>query len=316
MSFPREFTRVTKHAKPRYQVYQPGFNAQNSCWLDGEWVTLPKPEWDTRRGEYEALAATVRAESKLQNWRDPATPLDRLTAAQRRAWEYLSGAGSFEVIFKTGRVEPVRLNLAGNKFYYKDLEWLRGQGVRLIRKVKRGAEVVDQLADIVDIPEDLVYADTAVDAIALHRKQLKEHNYNVFLQYVERAKRADGVTRRMGMSTDASLGWIALRMAIQSLIMKEASIIKAEWEESKQPETASWNDSSKELLEEYVQMRKDASVLPQVEEALGSMRREHNDCARENLDSSDGVLYNFVLPEFNADGTHPPFGERDVPWAR
>ena len=40
----------------------------------------------------------------------------------------------------------------------------------------------------------------------------------------------------------------------------------------------------------------------------------HNSCERNNLDNSKGTFYCYVLPKFNEDGTHEPWGEKDVPW--
>ena len=42
-------------------------------------------------------------------------------------------------------------------------------------------------------------------------------------------------------------------------------------------------------------------------------RATQNHCARANLGSS-GILHDYVLPKFNADGTHEPWREKDVPW--
>ena len=44
--------------------------------------------------------------------------------------------------------------------------------------------------------------------------------------------------------------------------------------------------------------------------------KEYNDCARSNLKVSDGTSYCYVLPAFNADGTHAPYGSKDIPWAQ
>lgn len=43
---------------------------------------------------------------------------------------------------------------------------------------------------------------------------------------------------------------------------------------------------------------------------------EHNECARRNLDNSNGLVYAFIIPAFEADGTHAPLGPKDFPWAR
>lgn len=51
-------------------------------------------------------------------------------------------------------------------------------------------------------------------------------------------------------------------------------------------------------------------------DAYEQAKQGHNECARENLDNSDGFMYDFVLPVFHLDGIHEPWGERDVPWVR
>ena len=44
--------------------------------------------------------------------------------------------------------------------------------------------------------------------------------------------------------------------------------------------------------------------------------KTHNECARANLDNSKGCSYTYVVPAFNDDGTHPPIGPKDFPWAQ
>lgn len=102
-------------------------------------------------------------------------------------------------------------------------------------------------------------------------------------------------------------------MAIQSLIEIEERIIRTEWYKS-----VGVNDSLVDPvadLADYVLLRKKAS------QALGSSfdefytkgKASHNECARANL-GDHGKLYCFVLPVFYEDGTHEPWGEKDVPW--
>lgn len=45
-------------------------------------------------------------------------------------------------------------------------------------------------------------------------------------------------------------------------------------------------------------------------------RLEGNAGARSNLDSYNGMLYNYVVPKFYDDGTHEPLGPRDFPWGQ
>jgi hypothetical protein len=44
------------------------------------------------------------------------------------------------------------------------------------------------------------------------------------------------------------------------------------------------------------------------------VKRSSNECARFNLDSSDGWIFNYVIPTFYPDGSHDPWGPKDVPW--
>jgi len=39
-----------------------------------------------------------------------------------------------------------------------------------------------------------------------------------------------------------------------------------------------------------------------------------NECSRANLDNNDGRLYSYVIPKFYPDGSHEPWGPKDVPW--
>lgn len=312
MSFPKEFVRVTAHSKPRYQVYQPGFNPQNSCWLEGEWLTLKKPDWDAQKAEYEALAGIVRAEAKKQHYRDEGTPVERMTPMQRKAWEFHAGTMTFEAVGASGWTTPVGLALAGNTLKKRDQEWLRvHQKVKLIRYVKRGpnSKAVDQLEGF-NIPVDLIH-EGEVDVVSTAIKQNKEREYSTFLSCVESAKR--GIGRKVGMSMEGAMHAMSFSLIGQYLIMKEEVIIQTEWELSKGKEIY---EPLANLVEEYQQMRRDAADIPDIDAIIQSVRATHNSCARANLDNSNGLFGGFVLPVFNADGTHEPWGERDVPWAR
>lgn len=71
--------------------------------------------------------------------------------------------------------------------------------------------------------------------------------------------------------------------------------------------------------------KNDAKVLAQVWafveehglwEHYAAVKESHNSCARSNLDNSNGFLACYVLPQFKVDGTHEPWGDKDVPWGR
>jgi hypothetical protein len=45
------------------------------------------------------------------------------------------------------------------------------------------------------------------------------------------------------------------------------------------------------------------------------VRQENNENSRVCLEQSNGMMYYYVVPKFNDDGTHDPLGPRDFPWA-
>ena len=73
MSFPKKLDRVTKHKTPRYQLYQPGFNDANSCWLGGSWVTLPKDEWKQKKVAHKKLYGNLNKNANKQHHRNKGT---------------------------------------------------------------------------------------------------------------------------------------------------------------------------------------------------------------------------------------------------
>jgi hypothetical protein len=50
------------------------------------------------------------------------------------------------------------------------------------------------------------------------------------------------------------------------------------------------------------------------DDRLAEARKEHNQTAREVLDSSNGCRLAFVIPKFYEDGAFDPVGEKDYPW--
>lgn len=115
-----------------------------------------------------------------------------------------------------------------------------------------------------------------------------------------------------------AMGGFAAMLALESLIHLEEEILKFELHE----------------LNEGYPVMKDPTVLPrsrqrytklraQLEQQLGAdfgaqyatARAGHNECARANLDSTNGGIYTVVLPLFNQDGTHDPLGPKDFAWS-
>jgi hypothetical protein len=308
---PTTFYRKTKHKKPRHQLYVPGFNPANSCWLDGSWVTFPKEVWKERhKAHHRTFKAATKGHGR-QHWRDPETPLDALTEAQRMAYEHYSGEQSLYAVYGNGNVGPIAVEMAGNEPRPDQVKWLREQGLQILRFTKNGhtGEVTDTLKGL-DFPPDLVHPSkkprdpwaTIVDQNKRQQKEMHDACVEGAINGVE------------GMPAEAQ-GFMA-QMAFTGLIQKEASIIRSEWSQHRDI-----NDPYADLdrdVREYVEMR--ASL----EESFGDQfatwydraRASHNKCARANLDNSNGLLFSYVLPEFNADGTHEPWGPRDVPWSQ
>ena len=94
MTIPKQVVRVTKNNL--HQLYQPGFNNSNSCWLTGRWITIPKDEWNTRKKEHVLMYKNVGEEQSKQHHRNKGTSLKNMTKAQKQAWEFLSGSETFD----------------------------------------------------------------------------------------------------------------------------------------------------------------------------------------------------------------------------
>lgn len=292
---PGTFYRTTQHKKPRYQFYVPGFNPGNSCWLDGSWVTVKKEEYDERSKAHQRLFKKARKALSKQHHRDPATALGSLTEAQRVAYEHYSGQARFEVRYPSGSVTPIHLEMSGNKPQKGQAEWMREQGMKIIRFTTTSGKTVDNLEGY-DIPADLVHADlTPIDPWAEVVAQNIQGEIDMFYSCLE------------------SPAGFAVQMAMTILIQKEESIIRQEWNAS-----VGRNDGYDNIpreIEGYKGMRAKAEEVmgDAFPAAYESSRATHNSCARANLGES-GVLSSFVLPKFNVDGTHEPWGPRDVPW--
>lgn len=110
-------------------------------------------------------------------------------------------------------------------------------------------------------------------------------------------------------------GGFAAQMAVQSLIMKERAIIQAEYYKQECGKESFGFDPVNDVAE-YVKMRADikAKLGADFDKYYDSQRATDAKCARANLDNSNGKMYCYVLPRFNDDGTHDPWGPKDIPW--
>lgn len=125
---------------------------------------------------------------------------------------------------------------------------------------------------------------------------------------------------KKGMDAPGEYGVFMSHMALQSLIEEEVWIIRVEWwlDDPKitKKDAKIFEEDLEYHKEQFVQMRKELKekLGERFESMMEVARKDHNDCARSNLDNNDGKMYCFVLPEFEDDGSHGPVGEKDVPW--
>jgi len=309
---PKEFARVTKTKKPQHQLYQPGFNPANGCWLDGEWVTYAKEEWEAKKEAHVAAYQGVYQEAR--HYRDPAVPIDQLTPWQRQAYEHYAGQVTVYALDRHGNYGPIYVDMAGAAPNAKCLAWLRESGYRILPRRRNGytGEITSQVAGY-DFPADLLAPDVEPvpdpwEHIVKQNKARSRSYHMIGLGFTGEGSVTLGV-----MGNLASFG---ATMAVHGLVELEESIIRSEWNA-----VCGVVDPYADLegdVAVYVKLRARArEVLKDQFDVLYQHRRQsHNECARKNLDKSEGRLFSFVLPVFNEDGTHEPWGERDVPWAR
>ena len=301
MMFPKKFSRITKHKKPRYQLYQPGFNASNSCWLKGEWITLPEEEWRACREQHEELYACVVEESARQHHRNGPTDPEHMTPAQHQAWLSCSGNATIEGRHANGNVGPYGADFAGGRIHKRSIAHMRKIGWKAFRRCRLhpDGEIIDQ--QNLGLPDDLLLdEDGAPDVTSEIVEQNRQASADMFDACLD--------------PDDGSFGTFKAQMAIQYLLEIEEEIIQAEWDASRgKPDP--YTDLGKSR-QQYAEMRRKArqSLGGRFDELMAGVKESHNSCARANLDNSDGRLFAFVLPEFHDDGSHDPVGERDVPW--
>lgn len=153
---PGHFARITRHSKPRYQLYQPGFNASVGCWTMGDWITVPKKEWNLRKSEHNKLYADVHKEIKSQSHRDKAVPECDMTKAQRQAW--LFNSGLVICVYRNISRLPVSFCTQGNKISKRYIERYRKHGIKIGRfsYCSKGGKPIDNAKEY-GIPEDITF---------------------------------------------------------------------------------------------------------------------------------------------------------------
>jgi hypothetical protein len=304
MKIPKVFSRITKGGL--HQIYQPGFNLYNSCWLEGKWLTLPKNEWEQAKDEHENLYNSINSDNQHHN--GPSVEIKNMTLAQMKAWQYYSGKHTFECYNGTNptysKHQGVSFDMAGSTLSKKSLEWFKRQflpkGFLVIKLITSYGKVSNQLEGV-NLPKEIILNnEVPIDTVKLVIDSNMSRTYNTAENIFK--KDIDNITG------------IGVQLGVHILIELEEMIVREEWKESiGKPD---FYANKKEHMEKYIFLRKMAK------EKLGSSfkttydasKNMHNKCARNNLDNSEGRFYCYVLPKFNDDGIHEPWGPKDVPW--
>ena len=314
MSFPKEVTRITTHKKPKHQLYQPGFNDDNGCWLEGAWVTVTPAQYEARKTEHEAWYGKIR--SAKQHYRDPAVPFEKMTPAQKQAFSHFSGQGVVYCRGAEGGVGPVYIELTADKIRQDSVDWFKATGRKILKVVKMpDGTLVDQKVQF-SVPDEVVEVEEgeAPDPWKEIVKQNKEREDQMMDAFL--GGPPDGLGGLPGMD-GFSMGDMVDQMAVHSLIRLEESIIRDEFSLSRGAPAHRYNDLDGDRTR-YVSARQ--KVRAKFGDRFVALYKQaqdgHNECARINLDNSNGLLYCYVVPVFRDDGTHEPWGERDVPWAQ
>lgn len=152
--FPRILDRRTNHKKTRYQLYYPGFNRENSCWLKGKWVTISKEEWEKTKDAHAEMYKNLNEDSESQHYRNPGIEISEMTEAQKKAWEVFSGNKYLSYVTELQTIGTCSVACAGEKVTNSQIKWLRRLNLKIIAKVILGGEIVDQTASL---PDDVIH---------------------------------------------------------------------------------------------------------------------------------------------------------------
>lgn len=312
MRFPKVLARITQHTPPRHQIYQPGFNPTNSCWLTGDWITVPKEGWGKRRRAHLALYKGIHQEEKAQSHRgEPISP-EKMTPAQRQAWEFRAGSVTLHCQHSNGEWGGISVDLAGNTLPDGVVKKLRGQH-RFPRYVQEpDGSILDQTT-LVEIPGDLLLKDlgttpeTAVFVWKEIVRQNEENEEQVFESYLEGAEETPAFVEE---GDEENFAGFALGMAIHALLQAEESIIRNEVDAARGKKNPMVEPA--EDIARYVRMRAKAkkALGERFQQIYDLVKKPHNECEKANRDNG---LFAYVLPEFNDDGTHAPWTADDVP---
>ena len=135
-----ELTRITKHKKPRYQHLRIGFRPSDSTWLVPEtpldWVNHPEAEHQAWSDRWTKLFATV----DLRVRGEKETPLDRMTEAQRVAYEQFSGYVELNGFTPDRYFQSLFLETTGDHLSESSVKFLRERQLTIPRWAKEGRD--------------------------------------------------------------------------------------------------------------------------------------------------------------------------------
>jgi hypothetical protein len=301
--------RITNHKTPRYQLYQPGFNPNNSCWLPGEWITLSKKDWLKQKSLHCKMYANLQEETNKQYYRNKGTALKNMSAAQKQAYEFYSGDAHFDVIYEAGYHGAVKdyygvvsVKMAGKFLMPSQEKWLRARHCKIIKNLKNSyTNKIENQTKGYSLPKDLIIDNPIpLDFEKNIVDQNMQQSEDIFFFALEEAIK------------DSLVSSFAALTVFGLLLEQENLIISSDWKASKgQPDVYYDKELEKQR---YANMREALEKVENWKTYYDEHKLSHNNCERENLDNSDGELYAFVLPEFHSDGTYEPWGDKDVPW--
>jgi len=247
----------------------------------------------------------VGEEQSKQHHRNKGTSLKNMTKAQKQAWEFLSGSETFDCYNdsnpKYKKHVVIRMEIAGKGFTEKSAKWFQKEyfqcGFKIIKLKKSYQNITNQVRGFNILKEWILDNEKPIDVVKL---TIQEN---------------EGVQKSLAESFLSDFGSFSDMMAIGYIVDLEEDIIRMEWNKSvgKKDEYDDYDGKVKE----YVEYRKKAKekYKDKFEELVMNSKKTHNECARSNLDNSNGKMFCFVLPLFKDDGTHEQLGKKDMPWS-
>ena len=115
------------------ELYQPGFNPNNSCWLKGKWIKVPNEGFTECAAKHEALYANLDAETAKQYYRDPPTDKLSMTEAQKQAYKGTSMYLRVLVWYAdTACTGPANIEVVEDKLGKSVVPWLKRNKAQVV----------------------------------------------------------------------------------------------------------------------------------------------------------------------------------------